>query len=199
MLYRYSDGKMTEINVVNRIEGYCNSQEDIFTFVRHFRVKMEYSVIGKLMKRLKVAEGKENFLIREKLNKAMMMVKSKEAYDPNDSTNYGIIQNDQLRSCVDLLQDAGFERVQRLIQGGESNDDLQFSNMKEKNTIIMEKPHQLDKILEQNLLALDNSFPNKEKILEEEIRDLAEETNSSIETNRTPLYRKICGCLFCLS
>ncbi|CAI9783603.1 unnamed protein product [Fraxinus pennsylvanica] len=160
---------------------------------------MEYGVIGELMKRLKVAEGKEKFLIRVKLNKAMTMVESKEAYDPNDPTNYGIIQNDQLRSSVDLLQHAGFEREQRLIQGGESNDDLQFDNMKEKNTIIMEKPHELDKILEQNLLALDNTFGNKEKVLEEEIRDLAEETNSLIEKKTTPLSRKICGCLFCLS
>lgn len=166
---------------------------------KHFHLRMEYRVIGELMKRLKVAEGKEKFLLQVKLNRAMRMVEWKEAYDPNDPTNYGVIQNDQLGSSVDLLQHAGFEREQRLIQGGEGDDDLEFDDMKEKDTIIMEKLNELDKILEQKLSALDHTFGKKGKLLEEEIRDLAEERNSLTEKKRTPLYRKVRGCLFCLS
>ncbi|KAL2454032.1 Ribosomal protein S5 family protein [Abeliophyllum distichum] len=157
---------------------------------KHFHLRMEYRVIGELMKRLKVAEGKDKFLLQVKLNRAMRIVEWKEAYDPNDPTNYGVIQNDQLGSSVDLLQHAGFEREQRLIQGGEDDDDLEFDDMKEKDTILLEKLNELDKILEQKLLELDHTFGKKGKLLEEEIRDLAEERNSLTEKKRTPLYRK---------
>ncbi|PRQ44762.1 putative ribosomal protein S5 [Rosa chinensis] len=55
-----------------------------------------------------------------KLNRAMRLVQWKEAYDPNDPVNYGVIQ-EQLEPSFDLLEDAGFER--KKISRGVDDDD----------------------------------------------------------------------------
>lgn len=156
---------------------------------KHLQLRPEYRVIGELMNRMKVAVGKEKFLLQVKLNRAVRMVEWKEAFDPNDPANYGIIQDDQAGASADQLEDS-LEKEQRAMQGEEDDDDLEFDDLKEKDTILLEKLNELDKKLEQKLAELDHTFGRKGRLLEEEIRDLAEERNSLTEQKRKPLYRK---------
>lgn len=158
---------------------------------KHFRLRPEYRVIGELMNRLKVSEGKEKFLLQQKVNRAMRMVQWREAYDPNDPENYGIIQHEQVGPSVDLLEHAGFEKEKGMIQGGDDDDDIEFDDMKEKDDILLEKLNAIDRKLEEKLAELDHTFGKKGKLLEGEIRDLAEERNSLTEKKRRPLYRKV--------
>ncbi|PQM39497.1 uncharacterized protein Pyn_25383 [Prunus yedoensis var. nudiflora] len=157
---------------------------------KHFRLRPEYRVIGELINRLKVAEGKDKFILQQKLNRAMRLVQWKEAYDPNNPANYGLIQHEQVESSVDLLEHAGFEKEKQIIQGVDDDDDEEFNDMKEKDDILLEKLNAIDKKLEEKLAELDHTFGKKGKVLEEEIRDLAEERNDLTEKKRRPLYRK---------
>ncbi|MCI38499.1 ribosomal protein S5 family protein, partial [Trifolium medium] len=69
---------------------------------RHFKLRIEYRVIGELMNRLKVAtEQKDRFILQNKLNRALRLVQRKEAYDPDNPANYGIIQHEQVGPNVD--------------------------------------------------------------------------------------------------
>ncbi|PPS00568.1 hypothetical protein GOBAR_AA20085 [Gossypium barbadense] len=126
---------------------------------KHFKLRLEYRVIGDLMNLLKVAEGKEKFILQQKLNRAMRLLQWKEAYDPNNPANYGVIQQQQV-------------------------------DPSERDNILLEKLNAIDKKLEEKLAELDYTFGRKGKLLEEEIRDLAEERNALTEKKRTPLYRK---------
>ncbi|KAK9289600.1 hypothetical protein L1049_007756 [Liquidambar formosana] len=157
---------------------------------KHFRLRPEYRVIGELMNRLKQAEGKDKFLLQHKLNRAMRLVEWKEAYDPNNPANYGVIQHEQVGPSVDLLEHAGFEKEKQIIQGLDEDEDEEFDDMKEKDDILLEKLNAIDKKLEEKLAELDHTFGKKGKVLEEEIRDLAEERNALTEKKRRPLYRK---------
>lgn len=159
---------------------------------RHFRLRLEYRVIGELINRLKEASGKERFMLLQKLNRAVRLVEWKEAYDPNNPENYGVIQHEQVGPSVDLLQNTGYEREKQIIQGvgQEDEDDEDFSDAKEKDDLLLEKLNAIDKKLEQKLAELEFTFGKKGKVLEEEIRDLAEERNSLTEKRRRPLYRK---------
>lgn len=159
---------------------------------KHFRLRPEYRVIGELMNRLKVAEGKEKFILQQKLNRAMRLVEWKEAYDPNSPANYGLIQHEQVGPSVDLLEQSGFEKEKQNIQGVDDDDEEEFDDMKERDDILLEKLNAIDKKLEEKLAELDHTFGKKGKVLEEEIRDLAEERNSLTEKKRRPLYRKVC-------
>lgn len=166
---------------------------------KHFRLRPEYRVIGDLMNRLKVAEGKEKFLLQVKLNRAMRMVEWKDAFDPNDSANYGVIQHEQVGPSVDHVEHAELEKEEQTAQGKESDEDeLEFDDLKEKDNILLEKLNELDKKIEEKLADLDHTFGKKGKLLEEEIRDLAEERNSLTEQKRKPLYRKV-SALICHS
>ncbi|KAA8534708.1 hypothetical protein F0562_032225 [Nyssa sinensis] len=159
---------------------------------KHFRLRPEYQVIGELMNRLKEATGKDRFLLQQKLNRAIRLVEWKEAYDPNNPANFGVIQHEQVGPSVDLLEHAGFEKEKQIIQGAglDDDDDEEFNDMKEKDDILLEKLNAIDKKLEDKLAELDHTFGKKGKVLEEEIRDLAEERNSLTEKKRRPLYRK---------
>ena len=159
---------------------------------KHLKLRPEYRVIGDLMNRLKVAEGKEKFILQQKLNRAMRLVKWKEAYDPNNPANYGVIQHEQVDSSVDLVEHTGFEKEKQMIHGDDDDeDDKEFDDMKEKDDILLEKLNSIDKKLEVKLAELDHTFGKKGKLLEEEIRDLAEERNALTEKKRRPLYRKV--------
>lgn len=158
---------------------------------KHFRLRPEYRVIGELMNRLKVSEGKEKFLLQQKINRALRMVQWREAYDPNEPENYGTIQHDQVGPSEDLLEHAGFEKEKGVIEGADDDDDIEFDDMKEKDDILLEKLNAIDRKLEEKLAELDHTFGKKGKLLEEEIRDLAEERNSLTEKKRRPLYRKV--------
>ncbi|KAL0536476.1 hypothetical protein IC582_025425 [Cucumis melo] len=157
---------------------------------KHFQLRPEYRVIGELMNRLKVAEGKEKFMLQQKLNRAMRIVEWKEAYDPNDPANYGAIQRRQGGPSVNLEEQSEFAKQKQTIQGIDDDDEEEFDDMKERDDILLEKLNAIDKKLEEKLAELDHTFGKKGKVLEEEIRDLAEERNSLTEKKRRPLYRK---------
>lgn len=158
---------------------------------KHFHLRPEYRVIGELINRLKIAEGKDKFILQQKLNRAMRLVDWKEAYDPNNPANYGVIQHAQVGSNVDDLDNAGFEKQKQMIQGGSDEDEEEFDDMKERDDILLEKLNAIDKKLEEKLAELDHTFGKKGKVLEEEIRDLAEERNALTEKKRRPMYRKV--------
>uniref|UniRef100_A0A1J3IX82 30S ribosomal protein S5 n=1 Tax=Noccaea caerulescens TaxID=107243 RepID=A0A1J3IX82_NOCCA len=157
----------------------------------HFKLRPEYRVIGELMNRLKVAEGKDKFVLQQRINRAMRLVEWKEAFDPNNPANYGVIERDNVQSG-----NAGEEKEERLVADGskDDNDDNdneeEFDDMKERDDILLEKLNAIDKKLENKLSELDHTFGKKGKRLEEEIRDLAEERNALTEKKRQPLYRK---------
>ncbi|CAN6845927.1 hypothetical protein Bca4012_050798 [Brassica carinata] len=153
---------------------------------KHFKLAPEYRVIGELMNRLKVAEGKDKFILQQKINRAMRLVEWKEAFDPNNPANYGVIERDNVQG--------GEEKEERLVADGskDDNDDNEeeFDDMKERDDILLEKLNAIDKKLESKLSELDHTFGKKGKRLEEEIRDLAEDRNALTEKKRQPLYRK---------
>ncbi|KAF5735295.1 putative 30S ribosomal protein S5 [Tripterygium wilfordii] len=158
---------------------------------KHFPLRPEYRVIGDLMNRLKVAEGKDKFILQQKLNRAMRLVEWKEAYDPNNPANFGLIQHEQGGPDADMSENAGFEKEKLMIRGAADEDeDEEFDDMKEKDDILLEKLYRIDKKLEEKLAELDHTFGKKGKLLEEEIRDLAEERNELTEKKRRPMYRK---------
>lgn len=155
---------------------------------KHFKLRPEYIVIGELMNRLKEATGKDKFLLQHKLNRAMRLVDWKEANDPNNPDNYGAFQH----ADEAAVENEEFEKEQ-LTRRAQLNDDddMEFDSMKERDDILLEKLEAIDKELEQKLGDLDHTFGKKGKVLEQEIRDLAEERNSLTEQKRRPLYRKV--------
>ncbi|KAJ0034070.1 hypothetical protein Pint_26187 [Pistacia integerrima] len=158
---------------------------------KHFALRPEYRVIGELMNRLKVAEGKDKFILQQKLNRAMTLVEWKEAYDPNNPDNYGVIHHRRVSPHVDSLESSEFEQENQMMQGGIDDDEVEeFDDMKERDDRLLEKLNAIDKKLEEKLAQLDHTFGRKGKLLEEEIRDLAEERNELTEKKRRPLYRK---------
>lgn len=163
---------------------------------KHFPLRPEYRVIGELMNRLKVAEGKDKFILQQKLNRAMRLVEWKEAYDPNNPANYGVIQHAHVGPNANLIENTEFEKEKPMIQGGSDDDEEEeFDDMKERDNILLEKLNTIDKKLEEKLAELDYTFGKKGKVLEEEIRDLAEERNALTEKKRTPMYRKVSACI----
>ncbi|KAG2312037.1 hypothetical protein Bca4012_026569 [Brassica carinata] len=157
---------------------------------KHFKLGPEYRVIGELMNRLKVAQGKDKFILQQKINRAMRLVEWKEAFDPNNPANYGVIERDNVQG--------GEEKEERLLvapdgskdDNHDDDDEQEFDDMKERDDILLNKLNAIDKILESKLSELDHTFGKKGKRLEEEIRDLAEERNALTEKKRQPLYRK---------
>lgn len=149
------------------------------------------------MNLLKEAEGKEKFILQQKLNRAMRLVEWKESYDPNNPANYGVIKHEQVGSTVDLVEDEDqeFEKKKPMIRGNVDDDeDEEFDDMKEKDNMLVEKLNAIDKKLEEKLALLDHTFGKRGKALEEQIRDLAEERNALTEKKRQPLYRKVMQC-----
>ncbi|CDP04151.1 unnamed protein product [Coffea canephora] len=182
------------------LKGFTDAQtlDDAFKWMRridkfedkHFKMRPEYRVIGELMNRLKVAEGKEKFLLQQKLNRAMRFMQWKEAYDPNNPENYGVIEREETGPPDEHSEQAALERENETIEGEKDDDNLEFDDMKERDDVLLEKLTAIDKKLEEKLAELDHTFGRKGKLLEEEIRDLAEERNSWTEKKRMPLYRK---------
>ncbi|KAJ0666688.1 hypothetical protein HanPI659440_Chr17g0669551 [Helianthus annuus] len=54
---------------------------------KHLAMRPEYHVIGDLMNWVKEATRKDKFLLQQKLNRVIRLVKWKEAYDPNNPAN----------------------------------------------------------------------------------------------------------------
>ena len=116
----------------------------------------------------------------------------KEAYDPNNPANFGVIQHQQVGSPEDLVDNAGFEREKQMIQGASlEEDDEDFSEVKEMDDVLLKKLNAIEKRIEEKLAELDHTFGKKGRVLEEEIRELVEERNSLTEKKRRPLYRKV--------
>ncbi|GKA92854.1 ribosomal protein S5 family protein [Tanacetum coccineum] len=163
---------------------------------KHLPLRPEYRVIGDLMNRLKEATGKDKFLLQHKINRAIRLMKWKEAYDPDNPANYGVIQKIERKNHVrdgdrDHAEDSDAERDRTLIKGAsDDDDDEEFDVMKERDDLLTDKINAIDRKLEEKLIQLDYTFGKKGKELEEEIRDLAEERNSEIEKKKIPLFRK---------
>lgn len=158
---------------------------------KHLKLPLEYRVIGDMMNRLKESTGKERFILLQKLNRAVHLMEIKEAYDPNNPANFGIIKHQQVGSPEDIVDTAGFEKERQMIQGADLIDDEKdFSESKEQDDAYTQKLNQIEKELEEKLAQLDHTFGKKGRVLEEEIRDLVEERNSLTERKRRPLYRK---------
>ncbi|KAL5200102.1 hypothetical protein ABZP36_021305 [Zizania latifolia] len=158
---------------------------------RHLKLPLEYRVIGDMMNRLKDATGKERFLLLQKLNRAVRIMECKEAYDPANPANFGIIQHQQVVSTEDIVVNEGFEREKQMIQGADDEDEEEeFNETKEKDDILIEKLNAIEKKIEDKLAQLDHTFGKKGRVLEEEIKDLVEERNSLADKKRRPMYRK---------
>lgn len=164
---------------------------------RHLKLQLEYRVIGDMMNRLKESTGKERFMLLQKLNRAVKLMEIKEAYDPNNPANFGLIKHQQVGSPEDIVDSAGFEKERQMIQGiGLDEDDKDFSESKEQDDAYTEKLNVIEKKLEEKLAQLDHSFGKKGRVLEEEIRELVEERNGLTEKKRRPLYRKVMIVIF---
>ncbi|KAJ0972488.1 hypothetical protein J5N97_020447 [Dioscorea zingiberensis] len=158
---------------------------------RHLKLPLEYRVIGDMMNRLKEATGKDRFILLQKLNRAVRLMDCKQAYDPDNPANFGIIQHQQVGSPDDLVDNAGFEKEKDMIRGANlEEDDEDLNENKERDDVLMEKLGTLEKKLEDKLAELDHTFGKKGRVLEEEIKDLVEERNALTERKRRPLYRK---------
>ncbi|KAK2635445.1 hypothetical protein Ddye_030237 [Dipteronia dyeriana] len=155
---------------------------------KHFALRPEYRVIGELMNRLKVADGKDKFILQQKLNRAMRLVEWKEAYDPNNPANYGVIVHEQGGFNEENAEVEEEKPVNQ--QGINDDDEEEFDDMKERDDKLLAELDAIDKKLEEKLSELDHTFGKKGKRLEEEIRDLAEERNALTEKKKIPLYRK---------
>lgn len=161
---------------------------------KHFHPRLEYRVIGELMNRLKEATGKDKFLLQHKLNRAIRLVEWKEAYDPNNPANYGVFQTEQggpqgPQQHESDHEDSESEKEQQGAGLDGDDDDMMFDDMKERDDKLLEKLNAIDKLLEEKLGQLGHTFGRKGKVLEGEIKDLAEERSSLTEKKRRPLYR----------
>ena len=158
---------------------------------RHLSLPLEYRVIGDMMNRLKDSTGKERFILLQKLNRAVRLMECKEAYDPSNPANFGLIQHQQVDSPDDVIDNAGFDKEKQMIQGESLDDeDEEFNEDKEKDDMLIEKLNAIEKKIEEKLADLDHTFGKKGRVLEEEIKDLVEERNSLTDKKRRPMYRK---------
>jgi small subunit ribosomal protein S5 len=169
---------------------------------RHLNLPLEYRVIGDMMNRLKDSTGKERFILLQKLNRAVRLMECKEAYDPSNPANFGLIQHQQVGSPEDLVPNAGFDKEKQMIQGAEIEEDgEEFNEAKERDDMLIEKLNAIEKKIEDKLAELDHTFGKKGRVLEEEIKDLVEERNSLSEKKRRPMYRKVSdgSCTYAMS
>ena len=161
----------------------------------HFPLRPEYRVIGELMNRLKVAESlKDRFILQQKINRALRLVQWKEVNDPNDPENYTKVQTKGVWGQAAFLADGEplkGEQSSEALDANDSEDEDEFNDMKEKESILLAKINDIDKKLEEKLAELDYTFGKRGKLLEEEIKALAEERNTLTEKKRTPLFRKV--------
>ena len=163
---------------------------------RHLSLPLEYRVIGDMMNRLKDSTGKERFILLQKLNRAVRLMECKEAYDPSNPANFGLIQHQQVDSPDDVIDNAGFDKEKQMIQGESLDDeDEEFNEAKEKDDMLIEKLNAIEKKIEEKLADLDHTFGKKGRVLEEEIKDLVEERNSLTDKKRRPMYRKVSDAL----
>jgi small subunit ribosomal protein S5 len=162
---------------------------------RHLALPLEYRVIGDMMNRLKDATGKDRFVLLQKLNRAVRLMEVKEAYDPSNPANFGLIQHQQVGSPDDVIDNAGFDKEKQMIQGAIDDDEEEFNEEKEKDDMLIEKLNSIEKKIEDKLADLDHTFGKKGRVLEEEIKDLVEERNSLTDKKRRPMYRKVSGVI----
>lgn len=165
----------------------------------HFPLRPEYRVIGELMNRLKAAESlKDMFILQQKINRALKLVQWKEANDPNDPENYTRVQTKGVWGQAAIMADEKPVKGEKSLEEADASDsenEDEFNNMKEKDSILLAKINAIDKKLEEKLAELDYTFGKRGKLLEEDIKALAEERNTWTEKKRTPLFRKVIGCI----
>nr|XP_043608307.1 probable 37S ribosomal protein S5, mitochondrial [Erigeron canadensis] len=170
------------------IEDAFNLMKKIDKFEeKHLPFRLEYRVIGDLVNRLKDATGKEKFVLQLKVNRAIKFVKWKEAFDLNNPANYGILRKHPSKHdhADDFVAETdGYSKKDTL----DEDDEEVFDNTKQTEKILLEKVDVIDQKLEEKLAELDHTFGRKGMVLEEEIRDLAEERNTLTEKMRKPVY-----------
>ncbi|KAE8673999.1 hypothetical protein F3Y22_tig00111769pilonHSYRG00242 [Hibiscus syriacus] len=89
------------------------------------------AAIGDLMNLLKVTECKEKFILKPKLNREMRLLQWKEAYDPNNPANYGIMKDYQVGPSVDREEEAKEENEKKIIRKTSRDEDKEeFDDMK---------------------------------------------------------------------
>jgi small subunit ribosomal protein S5 len=170
---------------------------------RHLKLPLEYRVIGDMMNRLKDATGKDRFVLLQKLNRAVRIMECKEAFDPSNPANFGLIQHQQVGSPEDLVPNAGADKEKQMIQGeqpeeeeeledkDDDDEEEEFNETKERDDMLIEKLNAIEKKIEDKLAELDHTFGKKGRVLEGEIKDLVEERNTLSEKKRRPMYRKV--------
>ncbi|XP_057519597.1 uncharacterized protein LOC130800210 [Amaranthus tricolor] len=154
---------------------------------KHSHLRLEYRVIGELLDRFRKATSKDKFMLAQKLNRAMRLVEWKEKFDPKDPVNYGVIGRRDANIDESMADEV--QREKPMVEGTDDEEE-DFDDMKERDDILLAKLNDIDKNLEEKLAALSHTFGKKGKLLEEEIRELAEKRNSLTEKIRKPMYRK---------
>ncbi|CAM8909646.1 unnamed protein product [Rhodiola kirilowii] len=150
---------------------------------KHFRVRPEYRVIGELMSRLQNAEGKEKFMLQQKLNRAVRLAEMRELNDPTNVENLGKLET---RPMVDEQSDEEKDK-----DGDEDHSDQDDEDdIYVGDHALIQKLNAIDKKLEEKLADLAHTFGRKGMVLEDEIRSLAEERNALSEQKSRPVFRK---------
>uniref|UniRef100_A0A7N0TZN3 Small ribosomal subunit protein uS5 C-terminal domain-containing protein n=1 Tax=Kalanchoe fedtschenkoi TaxID=63787 RepID=A0A7N0TZN3_KALFE len=162
----------------------CMKRIDKFE-AKHFRVRPEYRVMGELMSRLKTAEGKEKFVLQQKLHRAVRLAEVRELNDPTNVENLGKLET---RPMADNQLEDEEEKDK---DGDEDYSDKEDEDdMYEGDHVLIEKLNAIDQKLEEKLADLAHTFGKKGKLLEEEIKELAEERNALSEKKSRPVFRK---------
>jgi len=158
---------------------------------KHFALSNEYKVVGWLINRLKEATGKDRFMLLMKTQRALKQLEWKEAFDPQNPANWGVIKQDDAPSAEDLEQ-AEKEKKEH-IEGqaaATDNEDEDLSDEEDKEEILRDKLRSIDKEIKKKLADMELSFGKESRELEEEIKDLVERKKSLMEKKKQPLYRK---------
>lgn len=158
---------------------------------KHFALSNEYKVVGWLINRLKQATGKERFMLLMKTQRALKQLEWKEAFDPQNPANWGVIKQDDAPSTEDL-EEAEKEKKEQIEGQAPATDheDEDLSDEEDKQEILRDKLRSIDKDIKKKLADMELSFGKESRELEEEIKELVELKKSLMEKKKQPLYRK---------
>ncbi|KAH9301574.1 hypothetical protein KI387_013157 [Taxus chinensis] len=158
---------------------------------KHFALSNEYKVVGWLMNRLKEATGKERFMLLMKTQRALKQLEWKENFDPQNPANWGVIKQEGVGPTEDVEQGKqGIESEQIEGQAATDKEDCDLSDEEDKEEIMNEKLHSIDKEIKKKLAQMELSIGKQSRDLEDEIKELVEHRQSLTEKKKQPLYRK---------
>ncbi|XP_057800199.1 uncharacterized protein LOC131015793 [Salvia miltiorrhiza] len=191
----FPDDEATDNSLKGRIHNVVNEAEKINCFLEwernHIRFRDKWRFLPAEFAMFKSRLHFINHLKKMGSEIDSIMVEATAATKKtNDPANYGIIEREDDGGSVDREEDREKEEDKETKESEEKIGLFEFDNLKQKDNKYMERINEIDKKLEEKLAVLDYTFGRKGKLLEEEIRDLAEERNALIEQKRQPLYRK---------